>query len=86
MIRFPVKAAVRSNADDHPKPAIPANSIGIFDSYGYWASLGNGPLELPGDNLDLGNKIASMINAAYEHGLADAQKAMRDALGIEGDV
>lgn len=82
MIRFPVKAAVRSNANDMPAPETPSSTIGIFDSMGYWVSFGRGPLELPGDNLDLGNKIASMINAAYEYGKADAQEAVRDALGI----
>jgi len=82
VILFPVTAAVRSNANNKLKPA---NSVGIFDSYGYTVSFGRGPIDLPGDSLDLGLKIASMINAAYEYGKADAQAKLREALGIEED-
>jgi hypothetical protein len=81
-IRYPVRAAVRSNANDIPKPKTPHNTIGIFDDFGYWVTFGYGPLELPGDNLDLGNKIAAFINKAYRDGQADAQKTLREALGI----
>ncbi|WP_066113795.1 MULTISPECIES: hypothetical protein [unclassified Blastomonas] len=83
MVRFPVTAAVRSNAGDVPAPETPSNTIWIFDHFGYWVSLGHGPLELPGDNLSLGLHIASMINDAYERGRADAQMAVREALGME---
>jgi len=79
-IRFPVKAAVRSDKDDSPKPATPTLTVGIFDSYGYWAHFNTGSIELPGDMLDLGNKIASIANAAYEQGRTDQAATIMDAL------
>ena len=84
MARFPLKAAVRSNADDVPKPAVPTTEVCIFDNYGYHASFGTGAIALPADQLDLGNQIAEMLNRAYAQGQAEAQEAMRHAMGITG--
>ncbi len=81
-MRYPVMARVRSDENDQPKPDKPTLTVGIFDHHGYWYTIGKGPLVLPGDNLDLGNKIASMINAAYDQGRDDAKEEIRAALGI----
>ena len=82
-MRFPLNAAVRSTAGDIPKPAEPCLMIGIFDDGGYWATFGHGSIELPGDMLDIGHKIAALANAAYAQGQEDAKSAMRGALGLE---
>lgn len=80
MIRFPVEAAVRSDAGDQPKPAAPQNWVCIFDRMGYWARLGGAVFETPGDNLELAHNVARMINAAYEQGREDQAGAIRDAI------
>lgn len=82
-VRYPVEAAVRSDANDQPKPAVPQNWVCIFDRSGYWVRLGGEVFETPGDNLDLGRAVAKMINAAYEQGKDDARREVRAALGIE---
>ena len=77
-VRFPVQAKVRSQVGDSPpKDEL---EVGIFDAYGYWASFGRGGCAIPGDMLDLGNKIAAMLNAAYEQGRRDAKRDIREAL------
>ena len=64
-----------------------AEALYRFDATTSAATLIPGDVDGPGAllsaNLELGNRIASMINAAYEIGRADAQKAIRDALGLE---
>lgn len=81
-MRFPLKAAVRSNAHDQPKPAKVENTIGVFDNHGYWATFGKGSIELPADMLDVGQQIADLANASYEQGREDARCEMREALGL----
>ena len=74
-MRFPLEAETCDLAD---RP----QGIGIFDSYGYWASSNLGHITLPEDALPLGRKIAALANAAYEQGQEDAKRAMREALGL----
>ena len=71
MIRFPVTAEPWKD------------KIGIFDSFGYWVSEGFGGLEFKPSDKALAERTAALINWAYGAGQADAQQAMRDALGIE---
>ncbi len=85
-ITYPVKAAKRTNEHDRPKPERVVTTIGIFDASGYWACVApSGAIELPGDQWELAKAIESAINHAYYTGKADAQRAIRDALGIEED-
>jgi len=81
--RFPVEAAVRSDAADQPKPAVPQNWVCIFDRSGYWANLGGLTFEMPEQYLALAERVARMLNAAYEQGKEDAQRDVREALGLD---
>lgn len=75
---FPVSAGAHSQGG--------AQTVGIFDAYGYWASIdGKGGFELKATvaNTNRINRIVSMLNAAYEQGREHAQREIREALGIE---
>lgn len=77
MARFPLRSAAHSQDGKQ--------TIGLFDTIGYWASFGFGSLELPASvkNIDRMEMIARMMNAAYQQGQDDAKQAIREALGIE---
>lgn len=76
-VNFPVKAAAHSRDG--------AQTIGIFDSYGYWATLGGFRYEVKasGANLNTAVEVARMLNAAYDQGAEDARSAIREALGVQ---
>jgi hypothetical protein len=76
-VAFPVKAAAHSQDD--------TQTLGVFDARGYWASFGFGSFELPSTlkNTDRISMVVRMMNAAYNQGQEDAQRAIREALGIE---
>ncbi len=78
-VQFPVKAKVRSTNGDTPFKTFPSE-VGIFDDRGCCVSLGTCGLTLATEQLDLGLKVAKMLNAAYEQGRCDQARKIRDAI------
>ena len=79
-VTFPLSAFLRSTENDIPKPAVPVMQVCLGDARGYYARLGGYSLTLPGDAIALGDRIADMLNAAYEQGRADQAAAVREVL------
>lgn len=72
-VRFPVKV------DHSPEKG----HYGLFDAHGYWVSFGTGGLEM--SSLKFMERVAKAVNGAYEQGRADAQRAIREAIGAKGE-
>lgn len=83
-VRFPVTASVRATGGDFPPGDGP--EVYIHDAFGYRVSLGGLWFDLPGDQLDLGTTIATMLNRAYEQGRCDQAEAIRELLDYGKDI
>lgn len=81
-VTFPVTADRHKGEDDQPPTP---DAYAIFDARGYWASFDGimfqAPATMPGSQTMV-EHVATMLNAAYEQGQADAKAEIRGALGI----